>query len=220
VSPSGSCVCKDKPEKSWLSNIPAHPDKQVVRFFLLTLFAVSAFAQTQASLEKQRISVRLQASQAKPLPESSFFTIPFPDPPRVAQVAAITDCEALPDEQLSSLINDAAQREKLEPKLVRALIHQESGGRPCAVSPKGAQGLMQIMPATAETLQIANPFDPKQNVAAGTKFLKQLLTKYSGDVALALGAYNAGSGRVDKDGGVPEIPETKSYVANILAAMQ
>ncbi len=76
------------------------------------------------------------------------------------------------------------------------------------------------MPATAETLQVADPFDPKQNVDAGTKFLKQLLTKYSGDVALALGAYNAGSGRVDKDGVVPDIPETKSYVANILAAMQ
>ncbi len=174
----------------------------------------------QTSLDKQHASVLQQAGQAKPLPDSGFFTVPFPGAPRLAAVPAAFDCEALPEEQLSSLITDAAQREKLEPKLLSALIHKESAGRPCAVSAKGAQGLTQIMPATAEVLKVTDPFDPKQNIDAGAKFLKQLLTKYAGDVSLALGAYNAGPARVDKDGTVPDIPETKSYVADILAAMQ
>src|SRR5205085_361018 len=97
---------------------------------------------------------------------------------------------------------------------------QESGSRPCAVSAKGAQGLMQLMPATSQQFGVADPFDARQNIQAGAKFLKQLLTRYGGDVTKALAAYNAGPGRVDQAGGaVPGIPETIHYVSSILSSL-
>jgi soluble lytic murein transglycosylase-like protein len=104
-------------------------------------------------------------------------------------------------------------------ELIRAVINRESGNRPCAVSVKGAQGLMQLMPATSEQFGVGDPFNAKQNVEGGTKLLKQLLAKYNGNLALTLAAYNAGSGRVDRDGGVPAIPETLRYVTSILAKL-
>src|SRR5262249_2885260 len=97
-----------------------------------------------------------------------------------------------------------------------AVIDEESAARPCAVSYQGAEGLMQLMPATAEQFDVTDPFDPRQNIAAGTKFLKFLLNKYGNDVGLALGAYNAGPSRVDQEGGIPPIPETINYVGDIL----
>jgi soluble lytic murein transglycosylase-like protein len=123
----------------------------------------------------------------------------------------------MPKDKLDPLVNGAAKSEGVDPQLVQAVIDQESASKPCAVSVKGAQGLMQLMPATAAELGVKDAFDAKQNVEAGTRFLKQLLTKYNGDVSLALGAYNAGAGRVDHDGGIPEIPETINYVKDILA---
>jgi soluble lytic murein transglycosylase-like protein len=120
---------------------------------------------------------------------------------------------------LSALIDQNATKEGVKPELIRAVIEKESANRPCAISPKGAQGLMQLMPDTAQQFAVADPFDPKQNVEAGTKLLKQLLTKYNGDVSLALSAYNAGSGRVDQEGGIPQIRETINYVADILAKL-
>jgi soluble lytic murein transglycosylase-like protein len=100
------------------------------------------------------------------------------------------------------------------------VIRKESAFYPCAVSPKGALGLMQLMPATAEMLGVTDPFDPKQNVDAGAKFLKQLIEKYAGDLPLALSAYNAGPARVDTARGVPDIAETKNYVADILSSIR
>jgi soluble lytic murein transglycosylase-like protein len=120
---------------------------------------------------------------------------------------------------LDSLIGAAAQTEQLEPDLLRGVIQQESGARPCAVSPKGAMGLMQLMPATALELGVRDALDPKENVEGGARFLKQLLNMYGGDVSLALGAFNAGPGRVNQAGGVPEIPETVDYVQKILGLL-
>jgi len=117
------------------------------------------------------------------------------------------------------LIEENAKRQSVRADLLRAVIGQESGSRPCAVSPKGAQGLMQLMPAVAEQFGVHDPLDPKQNVEAGTKLLKQLLTKYNGDMRLALSAYNAGPERVDREGGVPQIPETINYVTDILSKL-
>ena len=114
------------------------------------------------------------------------------------------------------MINDAARKQSVDPALVREVARQESGFRPCAVSPKGAEGLMQLMPATQLQFDVTDPFDAGQSLQAGTKLLKQLLDRYQGDVPMALSAYNAGAGRVDKAGGVPEIPETKNYVMSIL----
>jgi soluble lytic murein transglycosylase-like protein len=104
----------------------------------------------------------------------------------------------------------------VEAGLIRAVIKQESGGRSCAVSAKGAKGVMQLMPDTAAELGVADAFDPKQNIDGGVKLLKSLLTKYGGDVSLALAAYNAGSAAVDKDHAIPKIPETVNYVSDIL----
>lgn len=173
-----------------------------------------------ASLEKQRQSVQRQlgALTASGTP-SQFFALPWPQPLANPASALQADCEPLPSEQVNQLIGASAQKEGLAPDLLRAVIKQESGFKPCAVSSKGAQGLMQLMPATVEQFAIADPFDPKQNVSAGAKLLKQLLTKYDGNLRLALSAYNAGASVVDKIKDVPDIPETKQYVESILGTM-
>lgn len=122
--------------------------------------------------------------------------------------------------RLEPLIAKASADNALTPDLLRAVIRRESAGRPCAVSRAGAMGLMQLMPGTAADLKVANPFDPQQNISAGGRFLRLMLDRYGGDLSLALGAYNAGPGRVDAAGGIPDIAETKDYVANILGRMR
>jgi len=115
------------------------------------------------------------------------------------------------------LIVSQARREGVDPALALAVVLQESGGNPSAVSPAGAMGLMQLMPGTAQELGVTRPLDPTQNLAGGLDYLRQKLTEF-GSVPLALAAYNAGSGAVSAWGGVPPYPETQAYVSNILRA--
>ena len=122
----------------------------------------------------------------------------------------------MPQISLEPLIRKAANRHGIHPALVSAVVRQESAGSPCAVSPKGAMGLMQLMPATAASLGVDDPFQPEQNIDGGVRFLKELLNRYQGDYALALSAYNAGPSRVDSAGGVPAFPETKAYVREVM----
>ena len=117
---------------------------------------------------------------------------------------------------VANLIAGAASRNRIDPDFVASVVKAESGFNPAAVSPKGAQGLMQLMPRTAATLGVENAFDPAANVEAGTKYLSQLLDQYDGDVAKALAAYNAGPRRVEQYGGVPPYPETRDYVIRII----
>lgn len=126
------------------------------------------------------------------------------------------DCDPLPKLRVDELVTKASQSEGVKPDIIRQVMQRESAFKPCAVSVAGAQGLMQLMPATAGQFGVKDPFDPDQNVAAGTKFLKELLARYNGDLSLALAAYNSGPATVDKANGIPKIPETQTYVAEIL----
>jgi len=120
---------------------------------------------------------------------------------------------------LQSMINATAAKYGLDPNLLTAVVNQESGGNPNAVSSAGAQGLMQLMPSTAASLGVTDPFDPQQNLDGGAQYLSGLLNQYGGDTSLALAAYNAGPGNVNKYGGIPPFQETQNYVTSILAAI-
>ena len=118
-------------------------------------------------------------------------------------------------EAIDRAIEEAAARHNVDPTLVKALIKVESNFNPGAVSRKGAMGLMQLMPSTARSLNVTNPFDPAQNVDAGVRHLKGLLENFGGDVRLTLAAYNAGQGAVMRNGGIPPYLETRNYVRRI-----
>jgi len=141
---------------------------------------------------------------------------------RAPEIRTTRPVMPLPDvdlDQYESLIVEHSARQSLRPELVRAVIQVESGFNPLARSPKGAMGLMQLMPDTARALGVLRPFDPGENIRGGTTYLRRLLDRYSGDERLALAAYNAGSGSVDRYGGaVPPYRETREYVKKVGAA--
>jgi soluble lytic murein transglycosylase-like protein len=134
------------------------------------------------------------------------------------QSGALGGPAMVPPEQLESLVDGNAQIQAVDPALIKAIIANESGFNANATSDVGAQGLMQLMPGTAEALGVTDAYDPAQNVAGGTKYIKQLLDRFNGDVRLAVAAYNAGPSAVEKYGGVPPYAETQNYVQNVLAS--
>src|SRR5512135_1500809 len=135
----------------------------------------------------------------------------------VAEPATPTSQDPTPDAR--TMVREAARRSGLPPEFVESVALVESGFRPDAVSPKGALGVMQLMPGTARTLG-ADPRDTAQNIDAGTRLLRELLIKYDGDVVKALAAYNAGQGAVDKYQGLPPYNETRWYVKKVIDAYQ
>lgn len=126
--------------------------------------------------------------------------------------------EGIP-QNIMGLIEAAAEKHGVDPKLFKALIQQESGFNPRAESPAGAKGLAQLMPKTAEGLGVTDIFDPVQNLNGGAKYLAQMLKEF-GDVKLALAAYNAGPGAVKRAGGVPPYKETQNYIKKILGNIE
>lgn len=194
---------------------------------------VTARDRMAASTDKQREAAKRQSKSlglhADDEP-AGFFTTPWPRPQPVtqpapapaAQPAAYSTraqpwaCDPMEFAELDPIVTQAARREQLSPDLLRAVIRQESAGYPCAVSRQGAQGLMQLMPRTARQLAVRDALNPRQNVDAGARLLRQLLDRYPGDLSSALAAYNAGPAVVDQHGGVPPFAETQSYVQQIL----
>lgn len=151
-----------------------------------------------------------KAARATPQQPSAVGTQPGP----LATSASLPMPKATPIE-LNQLVQQSAERNHVDPALVRAVISTESNWNSSAVSPKGALGLMQLIPGTAERLGVGNAFDPAQNVDAGTRYLSMLLQRYHGDLNNALAAYNAGPAAVDRFGGVPNFPETRHYVQKV-----
>ncbi|WP_323745242.1 lytic transglycosylase domain-containing protein [Paludibaculum fermentans] len=177
-----------------------------------------ALAGTSGALTNQKQSVEKQKTSIAKQPASKWEPVTAP-PPDSSPVASL-DCAPMEESQLGPIVSKAAEQNSIMPALLRAVISQESGSKPCAVSSAGAQGLMQLMPDTAAGFNVGNPFDPQENVFAGSKFLRVLLDKYKGDVPMALGAYNAGPARVDAAGGIPPIRETQNYVNSIMRKIQ
>ncbi len=125
---------------------------------------------------------------------------------------------SLGSDVLHQLVQETAQKHNVDPNLVSAVISTESNWNTSAISRKGAQGLMQLVPETAQHFGVYNPFDPAQNVDAGVRYLSMLLDRYNGDLPKALAAYNAGPRVVDRWGGVPDFRETREYVRKVTSS--
>jgi soluble lytic murein transglycosylase-like protein len=175
-----------------------------------------------------RTTRRVRSAKSIPLFIISLFVLfNFTDvafSPVMAPVVSAAEVEAIPadiplsgDCDLDWIIYRAGEKAGIDPRFIHAVIKQESKYDSKAVSPVGARGLMQMMPATAERFGLKDPFDPAANVEAGTKYLKWLLKRFDGDVSLALAGYNAGEGAVDKYKGVPPYTETQNYVKKIVS---
>ena len=139
---------------------------------------------------------------------ASFAPDDTPDPVTETPISATPD--------VHTLVLNAGTKHGIDPDFIASVVHAESGFNVKAVSPKGAQGLMQLMPKTAQELGVKDSFDPEANVDAGTKYLRALLDQYNGNVPKALAAYNAGANRVAQYNGVPPYRETRAYVRNII----
>ena len=132
-----------------------------------------------------------------------------------ATSAEITGAERANREKIEEMIREVSARYRVDPALVRAVMQTESNWKSSAVSRKGALGLMQLEPGTAQALGVNNAFDPKQNLDGGVRYLHMLLERYNGDLDRALAAYNAGPGAVDRAGGIPQYRETREYVQKV-----
>ena len=180
------------------------------------------FMPDRRSRERRRARARTLLLTAAALAASGQVKTQAKSRPLQSSVAvSMDDFRALrPELAYEDLIQEAARAYDLSPDLIRAVMRTESAFNPFVVSPVGAQGLMQLMPALAEEMGVTDPFDPRQNVMAGAKYLRQLLDQHQGNIKLTLASYNAGPGNVARYRGIPPFKETRKYVKTITGLME
>ena len=162
------------------------------------------------------LAAAAMSASSAPVKTASFDTIASLDALRPSvSVSMSSFVPVKPDEAYEDLIQEAARVHKIDAALIRAVMRTESSFNPTAVSPVGAMGLMQLMPALAREMGVIDPMDPRENIMGGAKYLSQLLSAHKGNVALTLASYNAGPGNVKRYRGIPPFKETRNYVRKI-----
>jgi soluble lytic murein transglycosylase-like protein len=174
------------------------------------------FVNADSPKPRHRSTISLPSAVSPATPAQSAFNLP--EVPEMQAGSSASETLGGTDGKLDRIVRDAAARHNMDPALVKAVISTESGWNTQAVSRKGAVGLMQLVPGTAQRFGVGNPFDPAQNVEGGTSYLKSLLDRYDNDLPKTLAAYNAGEGAVDRSGGVPRYAETQRYVQKVTDA--
>jgi soluble lytic murein transglycosylase-like protein len=195
----------------------------VIAFVLFGLHTAPACAQVASYINEH--GKRVYVNVAPPAPKKP---VKPASPPAEADTGAAQPTQARatasgtvraaqrpPKEHLERMVSEAAERHQVDPKLVRAVVETESNWNPFAVSRKGALGLMQLVPGTAQRMGVNDVFDPKQNLDGGVRYLHSLIERYNGNLPLAIAAYNAGEHAVDRFGGVPNFRETRLYVQRV-----
>jgi soluble lytic murein transglycosylase-like protein len=194
----------------------------LVAVFVLFILSSQAQIATYTDANGKRVFINGDSPKARSgstiVPSASRQQVASPNPASAISSPSQTISTAAPDPRLEKIVQDAAARHQVDPALVKAVINTESGWNSTAVSRKGAMGLMQLIPGTAERFGVGNPYDPVQNIEGGTTYLRSLLDRYNGDLSKSLAAYNAGEGAVDRSGGVPWYPETRRYVQKVTDA--
>lgn len=196
----------------------------IILVAMLVLSGVPAHGQIVSYLDSsgKRVFVNAEAPNSAPRPSrtpllktaATGFT-PRTAPTSLANSSEMSTAEMANREKIEEMIREVSARYRVDPALVRAVMQTESNWKSSAVSRKGALGLMQLEPGTAQALGVNNAFDPKQNLDGGVRYLHMLLERYNGDLDRALAAYNAGPGAVDRAGGIPQYRETREYVQKV-----
>jgi soluble lytic murein transglycosylase-like protein len=181
-----------------------------VRYFCLLILTMPAFAAAA-----ERITTVVHADEKSGRLIRALIVTPRQMPVAVSVTGDSSPSETAAAPDIETLVSRIAGEQGVEESLIHSVIRAESNYNPYAISPKGAQGLMQLIPATARRFGVGNTFDPQENIRGGVKYLKFLLEYYQGDYAKAIAAYNAGEKAVDKYHGVPPYPETQNYVVQV-----